>query len=178
MTTLYDFTVNDNQNTPVSLEKYKGKVVLVVNTATHCGLTKQYEPLQKLYETYQAQGLEILDFPCNQFLSQAPEDDAGIQSFCETNYGTTFPRFAKIEVNGANTAPLYVWLKQTLPEDGKDSTFAKFLEKLASLGQAREGSDIKWNFTKFLINREGVPVARFAPSASPETFSAEVAALL
>lgn len=175
MTTLYDFTVPNNRGEDVSLDSYRGKVVLIVNTATKCGLTPQYGALQALYEKYRPQGLEILDFPCNQFLEQAPEDDAGIERFCTSNYGTTFPRFAKIEVNGENGAPLYRWLKNALPQDSGNTAFKAFLAKLASLGQTREGSEIKWNFTKFLIDRDGEPVARLAPSTTPSEIDTAIA---
>lgn len=168
MTTLYDFTVRDNHGNEVALETYRGKVVLIVNTATKCGLTPQYSALQALYEKYRTQGLAVLDFPCNQFREQAPENDAGIERFCTLNYATTFPRFAKIDVNGECSAPLYQWLKRALAEDTGNAVFRDFLIKLAALGQTREKHAIKWNFTKFLIDRNGIPVTRFAPSMTPQ----------
>lgn len=178
MTTIYDFTVTDNSGKECSLSAYQGKVLLVVNTATQCGLTPQYSELQSLYNDFHAQGFEILDFPCNQFREQAPQDDAGIQTFCETHYGTTFPRFAKIDVNGIAEVPLYKWLKTEQPEDTGDRKFADLLIKLASLGEKREGADIKWNFTKFLINRNGECVARFAPSTKPSEIQNTIETLL
>ncbi len=123
---IYDFTVKDNHGETVSLKNYEGKVLLIVNTATKCGLTPQYTMLQELYTKYRDSGFEILDFPCNQFMNQAPENDAGISEFCSLNYGTTFPRFAKIEVNGKNASPLYVWLKEQAPEDKGDEETKAF----------------------------------------------------
>ena len=135
MTSLYDFSVlnQDNQTTP--LDAYRGKVLLVVNTATGCGLTPQYQGLQELYDRYQEQGFEILDFPCNQFMGQAPGSAEEINSFCSLNYQTTFPRFAKIKVNGKEADALYVWLKD---------------QKSGPLGKR-----IEWNFAKFLIGVMG-----------------------
>ncbi|MCR4619058.1 MAG: glutathione peroxidase [Lachnospiraceae bacterium] len=142
---LYDFTVKDNKGNDVSLSEYKGKVLLVVNTATKCGLTPQYEGLENLYEKYHEQGFEILDFPCNQFAFQAPGSAEKIDSFCTLNYNTKFPRFEKIKVNGKDTAPVYKYLKEQKP------------------------GRITWNFAKFLIDKEGNVVGRFAPSQKPET---------
>ena len=178
MTTLYDFTLPDAKNKPVSFEQYRGKVLLIVNTATRCGLTPQYQELQDLYKQFHTQGLEILDFPCNQFREQAPESSEEIAQICQTRFGTEFTVFQKIEVNGANEAPLYRWLKQQKPEDNGGHVFKEMLLKLASLGEKREGSDIKWNFTKFLINRNGEVVERFAPSVKPAEMTDNIAALL
>ena len=156
--TIYDYTVKGRAGEDVSLSTYKDKVLLVVNTATGCGFTPQYEGLQKLYDKYKEKGFEILDFPCNQFANQAPGSIEEIQSFCTLNYGTTFPRFAKIDVNGKNASDLYKFLKK---------------EKKSALG-----SSIKWNFTKFLIDREGNVVKRFAPTDTPESIEADSVALL
>ncbi|MBR6407207.1 MAG: glutathione peroxidase [Clostridia bacterium] len=156
--TFYDFTVKDARGTDVSLADYKGKVLLVVNTATGCGFTPQYEGLQDLYEKYQAQGLEILDFPCNQFGGQAPGTEEEIVDFCQSRYGVTFKQFAKICVNGENEAPLYAFLKS---------------QKGGVLG-----SRIKWNFTKFLIDREGNVVDRYAPASAPEKLEDDIRKLL
>ena len=155
---IYDFTVKGRAGEDVSLADYKGKVLLVVNTATGCGFTPQYEGLQKLYDSHQDKGFEILDFPCNQFANQAPCTNDEIQSFCTLNYGTTFPRFAKIDVNGKNASDLFKFLKK---------------EKGSVLG-----SSIKWNFTKFLIDREGNVVKRFAPTDTPESIESDILALL
>ncbi|MEY3431584.1 MAG: hypothetical protein RIS53_482 [Bacillota bacterium] len=155
---LYQFTVKDYQGKPVSLKTYEDKVVLVVNTAIHCGLAPQYKGLEKLYQTYQKQGFEILDFPCNQFADQSPESDEETAMICETKLKNSFKPFAKIEVNGRNTHPLYQWLKK--------STFNLF------------GSQIKWNFTKFLVNREGKVVKRYAPTVLPEAIASDIQKLL
>ena len=155
---IYDFTVKGRAGEDVSLADYKGKVLLVVNTATGCGFTPQYEGLQKLYDAHKDKGFEVLDFPCNQFANQAPGSEAEIQSFCTLNYGTTFPRFAKIDVNGKNASDLFKFLKK---------------EKGSVLG-----SSIKWNFTKFLIDREGNVVKRFAPTDTPESIESDILALL
>jgi len=156
--TIYDYTVKSRAGEDVSLSIYKGKALLVVNTATGCGFTPQYEGLQKLYDTHKDKGFEILDFPCNQFANQAPGTIDEIQSFCTLNYGTTFPRFAKIDVNGKNASELFKFLKK---------------EKKSALG-----SSIKWNFTKFLIDREGNVVKRFAPTDTPESIEKDIVALL
>ena len=155
---IYDITVKGRAGEDVSLSTYKGKVLLVVNTATGCGFTPQYEGLQKLYDKHKDKGFEILDFPCNQFANQAPGTIEDIQSFCTLNYGTMFPRFAKIDVNGKNASDLFKFLKK---------------EKKSALG-----SSIKWNFTKFLIDREGNVVKRFAPTDTPESIEQDIVALL
>lgn len=158
MSSIYDFTVKDINKREVALSEYKGKVLLIVNTATGCGFTPQYAGLQELYEKYKEQGLEILDFPCNQFGHQAPGTEGEIVSFCQTRYGVTFTQFAKIEVNGKNEEPLYAYLKS---------------QKRGSFGK-----NIKWNFTKFLVDREGKVVERFAPTTKPEAIEASLKALL
>lgn len=146
---IYDFNMNDIDGNPVSLSQYRGKVVMIVNVASKCGLTKQYEGLEALYKEYKDEGLVILGFPCNQFMGQEPGTEAEILEFCTLNYGVTFPMFSKIEVNGAGTHPLYQYLKKELPGDGKKA-------------------DIEWNFAKFLIGRDGKPVERFNPRVKPE----------
>lgn len=165
---LYDFIVKDIQGEEVSLEKYKGKVLLIVNTASGCGFTPQYEGLQKLYDGYKDKGFEILDFPCNQFFNQAPGSDAELSSFCKLNYGTTFETFAKIEVNGENESELYKFLKKEAPKAKEDEASKGLYEKLENLGFKTNGDDIKWNFTKFLIDRNGEVVGRFSPTYEPE----------
>lgn len=155
---IYDFTVLDIKKQSVSLADYKGKVLLIVNTATHCGFTPQYEALETLYKRYKAQGFEVLDFPCNQFGHQAPEVESEIASFCQLHYDVTFPQFAKIEVNGEGASPLYVWLKKQ-----KGGTF---------------GSAIKWNFTKFLVDRNGRVIDRYAPTTTPEKIEKDIERLL
>jgi len=152
--TIHDFKVKTMDGGEKNLVDYKGKVLLIVNTATKCGLTPQYEGLQKLYEKYADKGFEILDFPCNQFLDQAPGSDDEIHTFCTGRFGITFPQFAKINVNGKNEEPLYTWLKK------------------------QGGGMIKWNFAKFLVDREGNLVGRFAPTKAPKAIDDKIAELL
>ncbi len=165
---VYDFTVTDNKGNEVSLEDYKGKVLLIVNTATGCGFTPQYEGLEALYKKYKEHGLVILDFPSNQFLGQAPGTDEEIDSFCKLNYGTTFPRFKKIDVNGKNAHPLYVYLKEKMPADVENDATPGFKKVLQNLAQTLTGSAIKWNFTKFLVNRDGEVVERLSSTVTPK----------
>lgn len=155
---IYDFEVLDAAGNTVSLSNYKNKVLVIVNVASKCGFTPQYEDLQKLYEDYQEQGLEILGFPSNQFASQEPGTNEEIQSFCQLNYGVSFPVLAKIDVNGENENPLYTYLKQE--------------------GKGMLGSNIKWNFTKFLIDREGSVVKRYAPNTNPMKMKKDIEKLL
>lgn len=156
--TIYDFKVKDAKGNEVELSNYKDKVLLVVNTATGCGFTPQYEGLEKLYRDYQKLGFEILDFPCNQFGHQAPGTNEEIQEFCQLKYQTSFKTFAKIDVNGENASPLYRFLKG---------------EKGGIIGSA-----IKWNFTKFLVDKDGNVVDRFAPQKTPEDLRPAIEALL
>jgi len=165
---VYDFSAVDNKQNEVHLSQYKGKVTLIVNTATGCGFTPQYKSLQALYEANQAKGFEILDFPCNQFLGQAPGSDDEIATFCQLNFGTTFPRFSKIEVNGENAHPLYRYLKEVAPQDQQDDALHAFVERMNSKGLGVEGAEIKWNFSKFLVDKEGNVVGRFGPTMKPE----------
>ncbi len=151
---VYDFTVKDKKGNDVSLSEYKGKVLLIVNTATKCGLTPQYDALEALYEKYHDQGFEILDFPCNQFLAQAPGTVEEIDSFCTLRFNTKFPRFGKIKVNDKDADPLYVYLKEQKP------------------------GRIEWNFAKFLINKEGNVVERVASKTKPETMAESIEKLL
>lgn len=155
---LYDLTVKQMDGTEKALSEYRGKVLLIVNTATQCGFTPQYDGLQDVYEKYASKGFEILDFPCNQFGHQAPGDEEEIHSFCTGRFGITFPQFAKIDVNGANESTLYTWLKS---------------HKGGILG-----NNIKWNFTKFLVDREGNVVERFAPTDKPEALTSKIDQLL
>jgi Glutathione peroxidase len=156
--TIYEFTVNDYEGHSVSLTDYKGKVLLIVNTATQCGFTPQYQGLQALYDQYRSAGFEILDFPCNQFAGQAPGSEAEIHQFCTLKYQTTFPQFAKINVNGDQTEPLYSFLKS---------------QKGGVLG-----ATIKWNFTKFLVDRSGKVVHRYGSAVKPDKISGDIEALL
>lgn len=155
---IYDFTVKDIQGNDLSLEEFKGKVMLIVNTASNCGFTKQYDGLQKLYEKYKDQGFVVLGFPCNQFGKQEPGDEKEIANFCTDTFNVTFPMMSKIEVNGENAHPLYKFLKK---------------EKGGVLGD-----EIKWNFTKFLVDKEGNLVDRFAPQKTPEEIEDDVKELL
>lgn len=155
---VYDFKVKDAKGTEVDLAEYKGNVLLIVNTATGCGFTPQYAGLQDLYEKYQSQGLEILDFPCNQFGHQAPGTEEEIVDFCQSRYGVTFRQFAKIEVNGENEHPLYTYLK---------SQKGGFM-----------GDKIKWNFTKFLVDKNGNVVEHYASTVTPEKIEKDVKELL
>jgi glutathione peroxidase len=156
---LDEFTVERLQGGEQSLAEYAGKVVLIVNTASHCGFTPQYAGLETLYQRFNARGLVVLGFPCNQFGAQEPGDAEQIGSFCQKNYGVSFPLFAKVDVNGANAAPLYRHLKKAAP---------------GLLGS--EG--IKWNFTKFLVSRDGHVVKRYAPALAPEALAKDIEALL
>ena len=158
MTSLYDFSVLDQDNQMISLDTYRGKVLLIVNTATGCGLTPQYQGLQELYECYHDQGFEILDFPCNQFMGQAPGSAEEINSFCSLHYQTTFPRFAKIKVNGKEADPIYVWLKD---------------QKSGPLGKR-----IEWNFAKFLIGRDGQVLERFSSKTDSQTIQESLQKIL
>lgn len=166
---IYDFSVKTQDGSEAALSDYRGKVLLIVNTATGCGFTPQYDELQDLYDEYQKDGLEILDFPCNQFGEQAPGDDEEIHSFCTGRYGITFPQFSKIDVNGENVIPLYRWLTENTTFEGfdKEDPLAEILEQILGQQDAndRNSGSIKWNFTKFLIDREGNIIARFEPTA-------------
>ncbi len=155
MATVYDFTVKDIAGKPVPLDRFRGQVLLVVNVASECGFTPQYKGLEALYQRYHARGLDILGFPCNQFGGQEPGTAKEIAQFCELNYGVTFPLFAKIDVNGDAASPLYKFLKS---------------EKPGLLGSEA----IKWNFTKFLVDRDGKPVKRYAPNDTPESLAGDI----
>ena len=155
---IYSFTAKTIDGQNIALSTYQGKVLLIVNTASRCGFTPQYEELQSLYTKYQSAGLEILAFPCNQFMNQEPGTDQQIQSFCQTHYGVTFPLFSKVDVKGENAHPLFKYLTQ------QTSGFMT--------------EQIKWNFTKFLVNRKGEVVGRYAPTTSPKKMEKEILSLL
>jgi glutathione peroxidase len=157
--TIYDYEIVDGGGNPKMLAEYQGKVILIVNTASKCGFTPQYKGLQKLYEDYHEQGLEVLAFPCDQFAHQEPGSNEEIQTFCAMNYGVSFPVMAKIEVNGKNAHPLYKFLRK----EKKGGIF---------------GNVIKWNFTKFLVDKEGNVVERFSPDTDPEKLRPDIEALL
>ncbi len=175
---LYDFNVLDKKGNDVSLSDYKGKVVLIVNTATKCGLTPQYDALQKLYDKYEDKDFVVLDFPCNQFLEQAPEDIEQINEFCSLNFGTKFPRFSKIDVNGENAAPLYKWLKEQISEDIGNAETKKFEEYVKEFTPNNKPEDIKWNFGKFLVDKEGNVISRYSPAIPPEALTSDIEKLI
>ena len=170
---VYPFEIETHKHEYVSLKSYEGKVLLIVNTAPKCGLVGQYEGLQQLYASYQDQGFEILDFPCNQFMNQASQSNEEIQTFCELSYHTTFTTFAKINVNGKQAHPLYQYLKKEAPQDRNHAGQLKtgLLSKLS-------GSGIKWNFTKFLIDQQGNVIYRFSPTVKPEALKPFIETLL
>jgi glutathione peroxidase len=159
MAAIHDFEVDDIRGKKVNLDRYKGRVLLVVNTASQCGFTPQYAGLEALQQQYHGRGFDVLGFPCNQFGAQEPGSEKEIASFCETSFGVTFPMFAKVEVNGDGAAPLYKWLKK---------------EKPGLLGSEA----IKWNFTKFLVDRKGRVVSRYAPNDKPESIAPDIEKLL
>ncbi len=165
---LYSQTVKDGMGQDISLESFKGHVLLIVNTATRCGFTPQYKELENLYADYESQGFTVLDFPCNQFGAQAPGTDAEIHEFCTANYDIKFPQFSKIDVNGENASPLFTYLKSQKGFEGfdADNDLTPRLEAMFDKNTPgwRENSDIKWNFTKFLVDRNGNVVARFEPT--------------
>jgi glutathione peroxidase len=175
---VHSFQANLSNGEEVGLDTFKGKVLLIVNTASKCGLTPQYEGLEKLYDTYKEKGFTVLGFPCNQFGGQEPGTDEEISSFCSLNYQVEFPLFQKIEVNGENAHPLYQYLREQAPEEEMDinSTLYKHLQNKAP--ELLEGSTIKWNFTKFLIDQEGNVVKRFSPVTTPEEIEKDIEALL
>ena len=164
---VYQFTLNDADQQPVSLAAYQGKVTLIVNTASGCGFTPQYEGLEALYETYKKEGFEILDFPCNQFLNQAPGSAKELESFCQLNFGVTFKNFDKVKVNGKDADPLWTYLREAAPQDAHDEEAGSFKKTLERLKQVVTGNNIKWNFTKFLVDKEGNVLHRFGPTYKP-----------
>ncbi len=177
---IYDFKIKAQDGSEVALSDYKGKVLLIVNTATGCGFTPQYDELQDLYELHQKDGLEILDFPCNQFAGQAPGSDEEIHSFCTGRYGITFPQFAKIDVNGENAIPLYRYLTEHTTFAGFSGPMGLMLKGVVKKMDKdyKNNGNIKWNFTKFLIDRNGEIAARFEPTESLDTVKEKVEELL
>ena len=177
---IYDCKVKTRDNKEISLNDFKGKVLIIVNTATGCGFTPQYEDLEKLYQKYHQEGLEILDFPCNQFGNQAPGTDDEIHEFCTLKYNTSFDQFAKVDVNGENELPLYTFLKNALAEDTisgmKNKMAMKAVEKISKT--ATKPEDIKWNFTKFLVDREGNVVGRYSPTYKPLDMESKIKELI
>ena len=181
MNTVYDFTVKDRKGNDVSLSTYEGKVLLIVNTATGCGFTPHYEPLEAMYKEFRDRGFEILDFPCNQFANQAPGSEDEIHEFCTLKFGTEFPQFKKIDVNGETADPLFAFLAAEQPFAGFGKGIKNgMLEKFADMNNKKYGDKayIKWNFTKFLVDREGKVVARFEPTVDMADVKKAVAAIL
>ena len=181
MKTVYDFTVKDRKGNEVSLSEYSGKVLLIVNTATGCGFTPHYTPLEEMYKDFRDKGFEILDFPCNQFANQAPGDEEQIHQFCTLKFGADFPQFAKINVNGNDADPLFEYLASEKPFEGFGPGLKyAAMKKFADLNNRSYGDKayIKWNFTKFLIDRSGKVMARFEPTADMAEVRKAVAAAL
>ena len=173
---LYDFKVMTRKGEEVSLDEYKGKVVLVVNTATGCGFTPQYTDLQSIYDAFHEKGLEILDFPCNQFANQAPGDDEEIHTFCTGRFGIKFPQLAKVDVNGENAIPLFKWITENTKFEGFDGPAKLLLSPVVKKMDKdyKDNGNIKWNFTKILIGRDGEIVARYEPTASMEKLREDI----
>ncbi len=177
---LYECVVKNRKGEDVKLSNYKGKVLIIVNTATGCGFTPQYKSLERLYKEYKDKGLEILDFPCNQFGHQAPGSDDEIHEFCTAKYQTTFDQLKKINVNGENTDPVFKYLKENSPKEivngMKNKMTMKGIEKISST--YKEKNDIKWNFTKFLVDKEGNVVGRYSPIENPDIMEEKIKELL
>lgn len=181
MASIYDYKVKKRDGGELKLDHLKKKVLLIVNTATGCGFTPQYEGLEKLYSKYHDKGLEILDFPCNQFGHQAPGSDDEIHEFCTAKYQTTFDQLKKVEVNGDKAEPLYTYLKEQMPDDPEPKGMKNKLamKAIAAMpGVSKEKGFIKWNFTKFLVDREGKVVGRFGPTDKPEDMEEKIKELL
>ena len=177
MSSIYNFSVKDRKGNEVSLKDYEGKVLLIVNTATGCGFTPHYEPLEAMYKELRDKGFEILDFPCNQFANQAPGSEDEIHEFCKMKFGTEFPQFAKIDVNGDEADPLFAYLASEKPFEGFGKGLKNVaLEKFTNANNKKFGDKayIKWNFTKFLINKKGQVVARFEPTEKLEVIEQQI----
>lgn len=177
---IYDIKVKDSKGEDVSLEKFKGKVMLIVNTATGCGFTPQYTGLEKLYEKYNEKGFEVLDFPCNQFGNQAPGSDEEIHEFCTLKYNTKFEQFKKVDVNGENESELFKFLKEQKGFEGIPGLEGKMLTPVLKKMDPdyKNNNNIKWNFTKFLVDKEGNVVARYEPTIKPEKIEEDIIKLL
>lgn len=176
---IYAYQAELSNGESISLEDFKGKVLVIVNTASKCGLTPQYEGLERLFRNYKDQGFSVLAFPCNLFGGQEPGSDEEIQEFCSINYDVSFPIFKKVDVNGEDTHPLYRYLREQAPEDSNMDTSSMLYQHLnKNLPQILESSDIKWNFTKFLIDQNGNVVKRYFPSTLPEEMEKDIKKLL
>ena len=179
MSKIYEFTVKKRDDSDFSLSELKGKVLLIVNTATGCGFTPQYEGLEELYQKYHEKGLEILDFPCDQFGHQAPGSDDEIHEFCQAKYNTSFDQFKKLEVIGDEADPLFVYLCEEQPDEEVDGMKNKLAMKaIDKITSSEKPGHVRWNFTKFLVDRDGNVVARFAPTTNPKDFEDEIKNLL
>ena len=181
MATIYDFKALNNKGEEVDMAQYKGKILMIVNTASKCGFTPQYDGLEALYKKYQDQGLVILGFPCDHFKHQEPGTDEEIAEFCRLNHGVTFPLMKKIDVFGENAHPIFKYLTQQVPTEEvhglKDKATMKMVDAL-SKSEGREEGGVRWNFTKFLISKDGSCIKRFAPVAKPEDMEAEIENML
>ena len=177
---IYDYVIKNGKGEDVAMRDYEGKVLLIVNTATGCGFTPQYEAIEKMYEKYHDKGLEIIDIPCNQFAGQAPETDEEIHQFCTLKYKTQFDQMKKIDVNGENEDPLFTFLKKEMPDEEVKGLKAKAAMKAVSKisESTKAPSDIKWNFTKFLVDKEGKVVGRYNPTVEPKKIEGDIAALI
>lgn len=177
---IYDYSVKSRNGEEISISQFKGKVLIIVNTATGCGFTPQYEGLEKLYKKYHDKGLEILDFLCNQFGSQAPGSDDEIHQFCQFKYNTSFDQFSKVDVNRENENPLFTYIKSQKTEDViegmKNKLSMKAIEKISTTAKKKE--DIKWNFTKFLVDKNGNIVERYSPTFKPEDMEEDIKKLI
>ncbi len=177
MADIFDYEVKAADGTPVSLAAYAGRVLLIVNVASKCGLTPQYEGLETLYRRYGDRGLEVLGFPCNQFLGQEPGTDEEIQSFCKTTYDVSFPVFAKLDVNGPDASPLFAFLRSEAPGDFGPA-YGQFYTAISGLMPDAAPSDVHWNFTKFLVGRDGTVLRRYEPPTPPADIADDLESLL
>ncbi|MCR4965831.1 MAG: glutathione peroxidase [Bacteroidales bacterium] len=179
MATIFDFKALNNKGVEIDLAQYKGQVLMIVNTASKCGFTPQYDGLQGLYEKYKDRGLMILGFPCDQFKHQEPGNDEEIEQFCKVNYGVTFPLMKKVDVYGENASPIFQYLTQQVPDEEvsglKNKATMKMVEGLTT---GRKEGDIRWNFTKFLISRDGSLIKRYAPVITPEEIEKDLESML
>lgn len=180
MKRIYDFKALSNKGVETDLAQYEGKVMMIVNTASKCGFTPQYDGLEALYQKYKDQGLIIIGFPCDQFAHQEPGNDAEIEEFCRINHGVTFPLMKKIDVNGQNEHPVFTYLKEVAPKEEYKGLKAKATQKmLKTISKSVEKeSDILWNFTKFLINRDGSKIKRYAPTVTPNDIEKDIIEML
>lgn len=179
MKKIYDFKVKDADGKEIYLEEYRGNVLLIVNTATHCGYTPQYKELQSLYEKYKEKGFEILDFPSNQFGEQTPEENSQILNFCNINFGIKFKIFSKIDVNGDNSSELFKFLRLKAPKANESKDSLNLYERLKEKRNfITRDDEIKWNFTKFLINKKGDVIKRFSPTDTPLSLEKDIIKLL